>query len=506
MKKKLSLFLIILTISVLAAAKVAAISADVIKTTADYLKTAVPSPAVSSIGGEWAVIGLVRSESADRLYVDAYLKNALDYIKSKDGVLHSRKYTEYSRVVLALTACGKNPADFYGYDLVSPLFDFDKVCFQGINGAVWALIALDGGNYGNSEITDKYISYILNLEKKDGGWSLSESEDEPDADVTAMVLTAFSRHLDKKAVNEAVKRALDVLSNIQCESGGYESYGVESSESASQVLAALSALKIPYTDERFTKNGKNTVDAILSYMQKDGSFAHEKKSDLMATEQCFYALVAAKRSEDGKTSLFDMSDVKKSGIISVPPVKYQSKTFDDIKKNKYRPSIEALACRGIINGMSETIFDPESCMTRAQFATIVVRALGLEFKKTRDFSDVSASSWYYSYVCTASSYGIINGVSDTEFDPESFISREQALVMIQRAAKLCGLLSGGSFDVLSAYKDARAISDWAKEGVAFCINSGIFAPEGSEIKPDESIKRAEIADVIFKLLKGAKLI
>ncbi|MBR4979101.1 MAG: S-layer homology domain-containing protein, partial [Clostridia bacterium] len=270
-------------------------------------------------------------------------------------------------------------------------------------------------------------------------------------------------------------------------------------------LVALSALGIPYTDERFTKNGKNLVDVILSYRQSDGSFAHETKSDLMATEQCFYALVAAKRFEDGKNFLFDMSDVKKS-IISVPPVKYQNKTFDDIKGHKYRASIEALACRGIINGMNDRVFEPESFMTRAQYAAIVVRALGLEFKKTREFSDVSASAWYYSYVCTAFSYGIINGVSDTEFDPESYISREQALVMIKRAAKLCGLSGNTQDDALSEYKDADKVSDWAKEGVAFCIKSGIFAPENGKIEPKESIKRAEIADVIFKLLKGAKLI
>ncbi len=499
--------LLILTIYVFAAAKTAALTADTLSDTANYLKKTVSSLTVASVGGEWTVIGLSRSGlDIPRGYFDKYVKNASEYVKTKDGVLHSRKYTEYSRVVLALTSIGENPVDFYGYDLVSPLFDYDKVCLQGINGPIWALIALDSGNYGTDEIKEKYISYILSFEKENGGWSLSESEKEPDADVTAMALTALSNHLDDKRAKSAANRAINVLSGMQDENAGYSSYGETTSESASQVLVAISSLGISYNDERFVKNGKTLVDFILSYKQKDGSFAHTDKSDVMATEQCFYALVSAFRLESGKSSLFDM----KSGVITVPSVKYPKKTFDDVKGHKNQLSIESLAQRGIINGMSENVFSPDSSMTRAQFATIVVRALGLPMKNVCAFSDVNKTSWYYDYVCTASFYGIIKGVSESLFDPESFISREQALVMISRAAKLCGLentlsAKDESF-VLSAFSDGDNVSDWAKSSVAFCAKAGIFVPEGKKINPSESIKRAEIADVIYKLLKGAKLI
>lgn len=80
-------------------------------------------------------------------YWDNYYSNLENYVKAHNGVLHSRKYTEYSRVVLALTAIGKEPSNVAGYNLLTPLGDYDKTIQQGINGPIWALLALDSGNY-----------------------------------------------------------------------------------------------------------------------------------------------------------------------------------------------------------------------------------------------------------------------------------------------------------------------------------------------------------------------
>ena len=68
-------------------------------------------------------------------------------MKEHEGNLHDKKYTEYSRVIVALTAIGKNPADVAGYNLLTPLGDYEKTIWQGMNGPIWALIALDSGNY-----------------------------------------------------------------------------------------------------------------------------------------------------------------------------------------------------------------------------------------------------------------------------------------------------------------------------------------------------------------------
>ena len=95
------------------------------------------------------------------------------------------------------------------------------------------------------------------------------------------------------------------------------------------------------------------------------------------------------------------------------------KTFDDItgvNAHKNQPAIEALAARGIIDGKSDGSFDPEGSMTRAEFAAIVVRALGLTPEGKNSFSDVAAEAWYAPYVGTAYSCGIITGVADDRFN------------------------------------------------------------------------------------------
>ena len=126
---------------------------DVIKDTANYIQKTVKNPQVGSVGGEWAVIGLARSEfDIPDSYYDNYYKNVEAYVKAADGILHDKKYTEYSRVILGLTAAGYDPTDVAGYDLTTALGDFEKTIWQGINGPVFALIALDSDNYSMPEI------------------------------------------------------------------------------------------------------------------------------------------------------------------------------------------------------------------------------------------------------------------------------------------------------------------------------------------------------------------
>lgn len=316
--KRIAAFLLCI---VMAISVSAATDTDIVQNTGTYLMQNIKNPQVSAVGGEWTVISIARSEKTEcEEYFDTYYLNVEEYVKLKEGVLHSRKYTEYSRVVLALTATGKNPENVAGYNLVAPLLDYEKTVWQGINGAIWALIALDSGAYGTKDIREKYIFHILKREKAGGGWSLSDDEKNPDADITAMALTALSRYDDRADVKAATDRGIKVLSELQDSDGGYSSEGKKNSETAAQVLVALSTLGISQSDSRFVKNGKSVKDNVLSFALSDGSFRHTDKSDMMATEQCFYALVAVERFEKDKTSLFDMSDVQ---------------NFKNVVKNKF---------------------------------------------------------------------------------------------------------------------------------------------------------------------------
>ena len=283
-------------------------------TTAEYLLKTVQNPTVAVIGGEWAVLGLARSGKADSEFFAKYYQNAEDYIKSKNGVLHTKKYTEYSRVILSLTAIGKDATNVAGYDLTEPLEDFDKTVYQGVNGAIFALIALDSGDY-ECDIRQKYVDYILEKQLGDGGWALSGES--ADADVTAMALQALAKYQHIDRVKNATDKALALMSKKQLASGGFSTHGEETAESAAQMIVALSELGIPLDDARFVKNGNTLLDAMLLYRLPSGGFKHLKaqtSADGMATEQCFYALVAAERASNGKSSLYRMSDAKQTNV------------------------------------------------------------------------------------------------------------------------------------------------------------------------------------------------
>lgn len=190
---------------------------------------------------------------------------------------------------------------------------------QGINGPIWALIALDSHDYqipenagASEQVTrEKIIAYILEKQLEDGGWALSGTVADPD--MTGMAIQSLAPYYETDAaVKEAVDKALVCLSEKQHDNGGYGSVDGACSESCAQVIVALTALGInPETDERFVKNGVSVVDALCAFAIEGGGFEHVPHGGLngMATEQGQYALAAYFRFLEGKTSLYDMSDV-----------------------------------------------------------------------------------------------------------------------------------------------------------------------------------------------------
>lgn len=289
-----------------------------IEKTARYLQAQIPEPTCAAVGGDWLVFGLARSGlKAPQKYFDTYYKNVEDYIVSVNGVLSRKKNTEYSRVILALTAIGKNPTNVAGFNLLLPLGDFDETVRQGVNGAIFALLALDSGGYEVPEAPEAetqatrelYVGELLRREIPDGGWTLTGGT--PDADMTAMALQALAKYRDRQDVEDAVQRGLAALSALQEPNGAYLSWDEENSESVCQVIVALTELGISLDDERFVKNGQTLPQVLERFACEDGSYRHSLNgnSDEMATEQAFYALAAIHRAETGKTTLYVMTDV-----------------------------------------------------------------------------------------------------------------------------------------------------------------------------------------------------
>lgn len=530
----------ILTLAILLTLTVPALAASGVQNevqgSAAYMVSAVKSPEVGSIGGEWAIIGLARSGyTVPTNYYEDYYARVEKYVKNCSGVLHERKYTEYSRVILALTAIGRDPSKVAGYNLLMPLGDFEKTIWQGLNGPIWALIALDSGNYeipknpaAKTQATRQlYIDEIVKNQKKDGGWSLTDTGDS-DVDITAMALQALAKYQDQKAVKSATDKALDYLSDVQDSKGGYASWGTTNVESVAQVVVALCELGVSLDDSRFVKSGHTLTENLLSFRQSNGGFYHvldgSDGNNQMSSEQGFYALVAIDRAANGQNSLYRMSDAAKNtskpatsvskgnvdASVSVPGVTAPGTTFSDIKNHANKAAIEELASRGIINGMGKGTFAPNKTMTRAEFAAIVTRALGLAAKDTKAFTDVPSSKWYAGYIGTANSSGIVNGVGSGKFNPDGTITRQEAAAMVARAAKLCGLdLSmdeAATKDMLAQFGDYRSVASWAKKPMAFCYSVNILDQSDLNIEPTKAILRCEIAQMLYNMLSAAELI
>ena len=288
---------------------------------ATVLRT-VPNPVVGTIGGEWAVFGLARSGyNVPGSFFTDYLREVEQLIRERGGILDERRFTEYSRIILALTAAGFDPRNVAGHNLLTPLADFDQTIWQGINGPIFALLALDSLDYvmpTNSAVRtqatrEMYVNEILRRQLNDGGWNLTagaagevDPSETADINLTGMALQALAKYQDHPGVRDAIDRALAFLSRTQRPNGGFTSV-----ESAVQVLVAISELGISYNDSRFVKNGNTIVDNILTFRNQDGSFRHSPGStegSLMSTEQALYGLTAARRTAQGQNSLYRMSD------------------------------------------------------------------------------------------------------------------------------------------------------------------------------------------------------
>lgn len=244
-------------------------------------------------GDEWLVFDACRASlPIPPAYEQGYYDRLVQTLAANGGDLGSRRATDYARVVLAVTALGRDARNVGGTDLTARLCDSAFAARQGLNGVIFSLIALDSGSYPFAGRAD-YLQRILSAQRADGGFSLS-AEEASDADLTAMALQALAPYRADAAVQAAVDRAVTCLSGLQQANGGFATAGVPTCESTAQALLALAALGIEPTDARFVKNGRTAFDALALYRLTDGSYRHERSggADLTATEQALRAQLA----------------------------------------------------------------------------------------------------------------------------------------------------------------------------------------------------------------------
>lgn len=465
----------------------------------------------------WLVIAAARAgQELPKGYAVPFAARLGEKLRETDGVLRENRAGENAYAALALAAIGEDPENFAGYNVLAPLLDEALVLKDGVTGTAYALLALQSSQTDAAQhAKDVYAAYLLEAQNEDGGWSSGNLPS--DASVTAIVLQALAPQRRNETAGAAISRALDCLSQMQEDGGGFSAKGVLSASALAQVILTLCALDVSPQDSRFMKNGRTALDALLAEQKADGSFQSIEPASDLVTALSLLALSAVQRAQDGQNSVFDMTDaqplleaVQPEPFVSARQMEKQGVAFTDTKEHAYRQAIETLAAYGVIGGKGDGTFSPDETMTRAQFAKIVTDGLGLAPEYRGTFTDVAEDAWYAGAVDTAAAYGIVTGTGDGTFLPESAITRQEAIAMLTRAAKLCGfdpaLFERQISRVLSTFSDGGAVSDYARGAVAFCAQYALLPKNWAALKPSREITRGEVAQMLCSLLSQAGLL
>lgn len=192
---------------------------------------------------------------------------------------------------------------------------------------------------------------------------------------------------------------------------------------------------------------------------------------------------------------------------SLYAVAQSSKSFADLNGHWAKSDIELLASKLVVKGATDTSFAPQNQITRAEFAALLVRGLGLNEVSSAKFADVNAADWYAGAVGAASKAGLVEGFDEKTFKPGSNITREQMAVMISRAITISGKKAAVDGKGTTIFSDSASISTWAKDAVAQSYNAGIInGMTDKTFVPGANASRAEAAVMLKRLLQHVEFI
>ena len=170
------------------------------------------------------------------------------------------------------------------------------------------------------------------------------------------------------------------------------------------------------------------------------------------------------------------------------------------------PQTEDIIDNGIVNGMTETTFEPQGTLTRAEFATMLYRIAGTPAAEAEStYSDVKTGDWYYNAVVWATEAGVVNGMGDGTFAPNDNITRQEMATMLYRLAKAEKVEE----DKLASFPDAESVADWAKDAMNWAVSTEIVNGSTHDDKvnyldPTATALRCQAAAVACRYLALSK--
>lgn len=177
------------------------------------------------------------------------------------------------------------------------------------------------------------------------------------------------------------------------------------------------------------------------------------------------------------------------------------KRFADMPQSHWAlDAVERLAAKGIVKGVTAETFAPDKSVTRAEFAALIARALGLKEAAGSPFGDVGESAWYRGYASALHTAGILSGKGDGRFEPDALITREEIAVIVARSLEYLDINLAQN-NTSTSFADANMISDWAFEAVRLLADAGFIRGYPDEsFKPGKQATRAEAAQLLQHLL------
>jgi hypothetical protein len=210
------------------------------------------------------------------------------------------------------------------------------------------------------------------------------------------------------------------------------------------------------------------------------------------------AIVYQALVSQGEVSAIDSSYIVTATSVVPHPL-------SDINGHWAEPFIVGLYNNGLINGLPDGSFNPDGLMTRAQYASLIAKAINPPEKRAgTNFPDVPPDFWGYAAIQKAYKGGFLSGFPDYSFRPNQNIQRVQVLVSL-----INGLgLSGGDASTLNQYSDNNVIPDYAKSAVATATVKGLVVnyPNKAEFNPNRDATRAEVAAIVYQALVNSGLL
>lgn len=243
-------------------------------------------------------------------------------------------------------------------------------------------------------------------------------------------------------------------------------------------------------------NDKTPVTITLPYIPTEEELQNPEKITVwyIDGEGNIIAVPNGRYDEETGMVIFDVTHFSTYSVV------YVDKTFKDLDNHLWaKNQIAVLASKGIINGTSQNTYAPSMNITRADFITLLIKTLDLKANFTDNFDDVYESDYYYKPIGIAKALEITNGSGNNAFKPNKKITRQEMMVLAEKALTRKGMLEKADIESLDGYQDIDQIAAYALDSIAKLVQDGLIRGHNYRINPKDYTTRAEAAVFLYKV-------